>query len=364
MRIHHVLDNLQVGGAETLVVTLAKAQRQDGHMVAVHGLFGGGLLAAQLSSAEIPVHIHAAESRLGMVWNLYRTLRRQRPDILHCHNIAPTIFGVLAGKPAGVPGFLSTRHGAFLHPRRSERRFWMAARFCRYVAAVSETARENLLQAEWADAGRLTVALNGAAAPDEQPEPEAPAPAGLVLMSVGRLVREKDYPTLLRALALVRRSEPGAELWIAGDGAERPRLEALRMELGLEDSVRLLGRKQNIGYWLSRADLFVLSSVSEGLPVSLLEAMAVGLPAVVTAVGGMPEVLRLSEAGVVVPPSDPQALADAIAGLARRRAEWPILAERARRSYRDHFTVAAMARRYEELYRATLTPRSLLRRQD
>ena len=113
---------------------------------------------------------------------------------------------------------------------------------------------------------------------------------GVRFISVGRMVWEKDYPTLIGAFAQLQKTVPDAELWIAGDGPERAKIEAAVGESRMRDSVTLLGMKKNAGFYMQQSDVFVLSSVSEGLPVSLLEAMAVGLPCLVTDVGGMPGV--------------------------------------------------------------------------
>jgi glycosyltransferase involved in cell wall biosynthesis len=132
-------------------------------------------------------------------------------------------------------------------------------------------------------------------------------------------------------------------------------LKALVANLGIERSVHFFGEQRTVGDWLSRADLFVLSSVSEGLPISILEAMAAGLPAIVTDVGGMPEVLSLSGAGKVVPAGKVESLAQAIAEFASHRQDLRDLGHKARSCYLRHFLPERMTREYLNLYHSCLS---------
>ena len=129
-------------------------------------------------------------------------------------------------------------------------------------------------------------------------------------MTVGRLQAPKDALTLLRGLAKLPRGT--YEAVIVGDGPDRPELASEARRLGLESVVQLAGERNDVPELLAASDIFVLSSRSEGLPLSILEAMAAGLPVVATTVGGVPELVLEGETGLLVPPGDPQALAGAI----------------------------------------------------
>jgi len=353
--IHHLLDTLDIGGAETLVASLAQLHRRDGHRLAVHCLWNSGPLAEGLPPQGIAVFDHRASHAPGAFFRLYRSLRRHRPHILHCHNIGPTVLGALAARLARVPAVFSTRHGPSTHQPRRERKFWLAARFCRRVIAVSEFARRDLAADPWALPERLLCIYNGAAPPPPAPKPpDALEKRGPTLLSVGRLTPAKDYPCLLQAFALASRSRPDLQLWILGGGPERPRLEQLLDQLRLRPAVHLLGARRDVAWWLAQADLFVLASLREGLPVSLIEAMALGLPAVVTDAGGMPEVIQASGAGLVVPRSQPEAFARAILDLLARPDRLPLLSQAARRCYQERFTLQRMADEYMALYRDAL----------
>jgi glycosyltransferase involved in cell wall biosynthesis len=181
-------------------------------------------------------------------------------------------------------------------------------------------------------------------------------PAGVTFIMVSRLFHPKDHTTLLRAFAELRRTRSDATLWIVGDGELRSALEETARGLGIDGAVRFWGDCRNPGAFLHAADVFVLSSRSEGLPISLLEAMAAGLPAVVTDVGGMAEVIRHSDTGSRVPPADAGALAAALeswAADAERRRE---TGRRARQYFETHFTLEIMADLYLRLYRREPLP--------
>lgn len=359
LAIHHVLDSLAVGGAEVLVSSLARAQKEAGHEVAVHCIVAAGPLAADLQRCGIAVLVHRTRSGAVTLARLMRSLHHGRPDVVHCHNIAPTVMGAPAARLARVPCIVSTRHGTATRNPRFERKFWLAARLCHRVVAVSQSAAERLAAVPWALRDKLVLIRNGAPRPalPETPALSRPRSGALTLISVGRLHRVKDYPSLLRAMAIAIADMPALRLFILGDGPERSRLENLAASLGVDRNVEFLGVRHDVGYWLAQADAFVLASVSEGLPVALIEAFAAGLPAIVTDAGGMPEVVGCCGAGIVVPPSQPEALARAILALARDPARLRALGEAARRCYAAHFTLERMVADYFRLYLDVLSLR-------
>lgn len=351
VKVHHVLDNLEIGGAETLVVTLCDALRRKGWEPHVHGIHGGGPLERNLARDGTPCHVHSARHAAAAIARLAYSFVRLRPDVVHCHNINATVLGTIAARVSGVKAVISTRHGLG-HKLKPERRFWRVARFCSKVVAVSEAAQQHIGASPAADRSKLTVIYNGAGVPDAGAEGEpAPSRTGFRFISVGRMAALKNFPLLVRAFAEARQAQPGLELWIAGDGADRPAVEAAIRETGTAGAVRLLGMRRNMGFWYAHSDAFVLASRSEGLPMTLLEAMAAGLPAVVSDVGGMPEVVRKSGAGVVVPAGDVKALAAAMADMAGRQGEgMERLRQAAREAYEKSFTVERMADQYVALY--------------
>ena len=364
MVIAHVIDSLEVGGAETVVAALCRSHAAAGHRVEVHCLTTTGPLAAELQQAGVPVYGHASGSARESAWKLFRAFRLSRPDIVHCHNKTATIRAAAAARFSGARAIVTTRHGMGPVPfrLRTELKFWItAAVLCDRVVAVCDAARRNLATGAPPVAHKVVTIRNGAHPPCVSGEDVAPKP-GFALVSVGRLVRSKDFDTLLRAVAVARAAVPDLGLWIVGDGAEGPALRQLCAELDLASAVRFCGERRDVGNWLRAADVFVLSSTSEGLPISMLEAMAAGLPAIVTEVGALPELVALSGAGSTVPVRSVERLARAIVEFSNGRHELAALGQRALRCYRAHFTPDRMAGDYLTLYRACLRGGAVTRR--
>jgi glycosyltransferase involved in cell wall biosynthesis len=358
MRIAHVIDSMEPGGAETVVAALCQLHAAAGHQVSVHCLFQAGALAEKLAADGFPIFVQGYQATGRLVWRLYREFRRTRPDVVHCHNKAATVHAAPVARMAGVPAVFSTRHGMAAPPYRLRKdfKYWVcAAFFCSRVVAVCETARRNMSRHAGALARRLTTIRNGAFPAGASGDRVVTCGDGFKLVTVGRLAPAKDYAGLLRSVAMALPHVSDLQLWIVGDGPEAPSLKALVTELGIEQSVRFFGEQGTVGDWLHRADVFVLSSVSEGLPISILEAMAAGLPAIVTDAGGMPEVLSLSRAGKVVPAGKVDLLAQAITEFSSRRRELSELGQRARCCYLEHFQPQRMAEEYLNLYRSGLS---------
>ena len=337
-------------------VPLAKHQRRQGLRVRVHALYGLGRLAQPLLDAGAEVVDHRARPRgVDGLGSLTRALRRQRPDAVHCHNISATVVGAPAAALAGVRACIATRHGWARRDGawRAELKFAIAARACSRVVAVCEAARHELAAAPLARPSRIVTIPNGAEAPTTSRAPRAPSDR-CVVVSVARLNWAKDHATLVRAVAAARQERPEIALDLVGDGPERARLEALADTLGIRSAVRFLGERDDIGDCLSDCHLFALSSLTEGIPVALLEALAMGLTPIVSDVGGMPEVVRRAEVGTVVPPRDVAQFAAALVSHASARDRWPARAATARAAFERHFTIARMCTDYDALLRQCL----------
>ncbi|HEY7286744.1 MAG TPA: glycosyltransferase [Vicinamibacterales bacterium] len=357
MLIAHVIDSLEVGGAEAVVAALCRSHVRAGHRVEVHCLMARGRLAEELEQEGVAVFLHDSPTAPRSTWKIFQALQRSRPDVVHCHNKTATIRAAIAARLTGARALVSTRHGTAQPPfkLRKELRFWItAAVLCDRVVAVCDVARQNMMAGARPVAGKVVTIRNGAYPPTFNPALRV-ARRGFTLVSVGRLAPAKDFETLLRAVAVARAQVPDLSLWIVGDGTERPSLARLSAELGLGTAVRFCGEQRHVGNWLSAADVFVLSSISEGLPISMLEAMATGLPAIVTDVGALPELVGLSGAGTTVPARSVEALARAIVEFASRRRELAGLGKKALDCYRSHFTPERMAAQYLALYAACLS---------
>jgi glycosyltransferase involved in cell wall biosynthesis len=286
---------------------------------------------------------------------LYKSFRRSCPDVVHCHNATAAIIAAFPARLAGVKTVIATRHGLVKPPYqiRRELKFALASRWCDWIVGVCESTRTNLLAAPFAARDRIIHIYNGAWPADIRALPRPKK--GFTLLYVGRLAPLKDHATLLQAVALTRAHHPDVQLWIVGDGPLEFSLRRLTFELGLNDCVTFFGEQADVSPFMLSADLFVSSSVTEGLPVSLLEAMSVGLPAVVTDVGGMSEIARLSGAVKVVASSDPEGMAAALSGAIARRQELPKMGQLASYCYEQYFRPERMLDDYMNLYNHSIS---------
>ena len=350
VRVAHLVETLEVGGLEKLLVDFARHADRSRFALQVVTLGERGRLADEVEALGGKVFALRARPGIkpGSVLRLARHLRRERVDVLHTHSEGPLLYGAAASALARVPRVIHTRHhGPDLgSPKHVLLLMAAASRWVdRVVCVADDGARHSV--AEGVAASKVVTVWNGIdLARFAYLGPTSGGPAVIV----GRLVPEKDHATLLRALAILKRAEPGFRLEIAGDGPCSGELQALAVELGLGESVRFLGRVDDVPALLGRAGLLVLSSWLEGTSLTLLEAMARGLPVVATRVGGNPEVVVEGETGLLVPPREPAPLAAAMLALwrdpGRARALGLAGRERAERS----FDVRRTVQRYEQIY--------------
>jgi glycosyltransferase involved in cell wall biosynthesis len=244
-----------------------------------------------------------------------------------------------------------TKHGRN-YPDRPVAVFknWLASCFTDRVVPVSEDAATVVRQIERVPGRKVRVIRNGIDL-DRFPFVHRNGQhTGKHAVHVARLCISKDQSTLLHAARRVLDIEPDFRLTLVGDGADREALLALKKTLGLDERVMFLGERDDVHPILAGADLFVLSSVEEGIPLTILEAMAAGLPVVATAVGGNPEVVLPNETGLLVPPQSPQMLADAILILLRDPNRARRMGAAGRNRVEQQFDVRKVVGSYEALY--------------
>jgi glycosyltransferase involved in cell wall biosynthesis len=356
----------EVGGAQAYVASLlpALAGRFD-VIVAAHG--PGPLRAAAVEAGvrfvgleHVRRPINPWRDVAGFV-ELVRLLRRERPDILHASSSKAGVLGRLAALAAGVPIRIFTVHGwAFAaYSGLASSLYRWADRLARPLTTVticvSENERAAGIRAGTCRAERTVVIRNAVSL---RGRPRARDGNGRPLfIAVGRLKAPKDFVTLARALALL--PPDSFEALVVGDGPDRSTLESELRQLGLENRVRLAGERHDVPDLLAAADVFVLSSVSEGLPVSVLEAMAAELPVVASHVGGLSELVLDGETGLLVEPRDSDKLAAALGRLLADRDLRRRLGAAGRAYVESHFDPESFARAHVDLYADELARRSL-----
>jgi len=347
--------SLARGGAETQVVLLAVALRARGWVVHVVSLVADNAFEAELAAAGVEVHslgIAPGRADLRGAARLAVLLRRVRPAVLHCHMFHANLMGRLARLAFPIPRVISTLHSMAESSRSSadvrwrDRLYRLTDSLADWAVAVCEAVAERHAEAGAVSRSRLRVIPNGVDTQKFRPDPERRANEGFVWLAAGRLMWKKDYPTMLRAAAML----PGCTLRIAGAGPLEEELRALAGQLGVKAS--FLGAREDLAALMKAADGLVLSSVVEGLPMVLLEAAASGLPSVATAAGGAGEVLTGAQAEFLVPCGDAAALAGAMARLAAMPGESRLeLGRAARAGVMARFDLPVVVSRWEELYR-------------
>jgi glycosyltransferase involved in cell wall biosynthesis len=349
IRVVHVALQLQVGGMEKLLVEFARyVDRQQFELLFV-SLGERGSLAEDIEACGWPVV--ALQGREGLsaklLWRLVRVFRSWNADIVHTHNSKPLVYAGPAARLAGIKRVVHTRHGQrYQAGSRATKLFRFAARFADRVVSVSkDSARLSALEGIPAD--KISTVWNGIdISKFEYVGPKDGGPAAMV----GRLSPEKDVETLIRAVPLVLRHHPHFLLLIAGDGPCRTDLQPLAASLGVVDHVRFLGEVRDVAGLLAGSSMFVLPSLTEGISLTLLEAMARGLPVIATRVGGNPEVVVEGETGFLVPTRSPVDLAEAILKLIGDPQQGRSMGLAGRTRVERDFDVRRMVAEYESLY--------------
>lgn len=355
-----VLD-LHEGGLERIVVDLVRSGEIRGEQSHVICVRRAGQLASELNPSQFTVLPRQHQSSMLAPVQLAGAMSRLNPQIVHLHS-GIWFKGAYAARIAGLRHVVFTDHGR-PHPDPFSHRVLdgLGACMSERVVAVSQPLAGYLVSRLRVRAAKLQVIPNGIVLPtpmrfeDRQVarrELGVPAEA-LIVGTVGRLDPVKAYDHLITAFAeLVRTGSPRLSLvtLIVGDGPERARLERIAVNSGAAESIRFLGWRNDAGRLLGLLDLFVLPSDSEGTSLSLLEAMASGTAVVATSVGGTPDVIGDSGAGVLIPPRDHDALVSAIRTLLADPIRRASMGAKGRARVEQRYSFKAMADSYHNLY--------------
>ncbi len=368
MKIAHVLGSLGMGGAERVALDLATAQRAKGHEVLVISLSGdpgGGPLAGAFAEAEIPVVVIAKKP--GLDWrlprNVARVLHRLAVDVVHTHNTPPLVYAAAAARLSGHV-VVHTKHGeGHLVSRmgRILRRF--GSPFVHSFVAVSKKTAEHARE-QWAYPfpNSIRIITNGIRLdvhrPDSQARQAVRRELGIsenawVVGTVGRCDTNKNQAALI--VALEANLGEKLQLVIVGDGDQMTALQDARARSAHPDAIHILGRRNDAHRIIAALDAFALPSLSEGLPLVILEAMATQVPVVSTDVGGISKVIETDVCGVLVPPGDNKAMSAALLRLRDNPAESAKLALAGRERVLRDYSADRMADEYLGLYRAALS---------
>lgn len=359
--VMQVVLSLDPGGTERLVIEISKRLQAQSDL-SVCCLDEAGDWATELTDSGIPVI--ALHRRPGFHPTLALRVRElaiaHGATVLHCHHYSPFVYGCLGALITPGLRVVYTEHGRLSDAPPSRRRKLANQFFARTPGAffaVSESLREHMLTAGFPPS-RVQVIYNGVDAgnlPTAQARKAARAFLSLpedvfVFGTIARLDPVKNLETTIQAFARLRHIHPRACLVVIGDGPERASLQALAGKLRVAEQVRFTGYQSNTRRLLPAFDAYVNSSISEGVSVTILEAMAAELPVVATRVGGTPEVIADAISGCLVPARDPAALSAVMATLTDDAAFAAQLARAGRRRVQAQFSIETMINRYLQVY--------------
>jgi glycosyltransferase involved in cell wall biosynthesis len=289
-------------------------------------------------------------------WPLVRLLRSERVDVIHAHKFGSNIWGVVFGRLCGVPVVVTHEHGWSFEGRPKmiiDRE--LIARGSNAFVAVSREDRRRMIELEKISPETAVFVQNGI--------PALPPPSGRdvraelaigagdpVVATVGFLRQPKAMDVLIEGVARIAPRFPRLNVLIVGEGADRPVYEALIDRLGVQDTVKLLGLRSDVPDLLAASDVAVLSTNSEGSPLSVMEYMDAGLPVVATRVGGIPDMIDHGVQGLLVEPQDPAGLGDAIARVLSDPEEARRMGARGRERRRREFDIDVMVENLQNLY--------------
>ena len=361
MHILHLVDGLRVGGAEKLIITFSQTIRH----------FSADLTVATLQRNEpsmvqeieqsgarvIPFHSRKLINPIRF-FRLWQFVRKNQFTVIHTHLTSANILGAIIGRLTQIPVF-TTIHST----RLSSQKHWYHGRFENWVLknlttqVIGVGQEVAALHQQRLGLDHIVVLPNAVSIPEPFSESEriqlrkelVDDPNAVILLAVGRLVPPKGYPDMLQTFASLQKTHPNTRLLIAGQGEEEAMLSSMIANLNLEDRAVLLGVRHDIPNLLFAADIFVSTSHWEGLPVSILEAMAAKKPCVATAVGDIPMILD-NTIGVICPPHKPVLMAEAWAELIENPDKWPVYGEAAYEKICHEFSAGAWVQKQLDLY--------------
>ena len=366
IRALQVLSDAQPGGGMTQMLQFVR-WIDPGRVAWQFAVPDDGPLPDALRALGARVHTLKIGSRfdVGAIRRLKMLCRAEQFQVVHSHNVRANVHARIAAVRAGVPVRVSTIHNSVFAYDVSpmKQRLYAAAErrtaaWATRIIAVSDGIATELTHRYGIDPEQVTVIANGIDPERLQPRrtPEAMreeleiGSSVPLILQVGRLTSQKGYDLLIQAMSPVRKRHPDVQLLCVGEGPDRAQLESLAANRGVSDCVHFAGHREDVPDWLAAVDLVALASRSEGMPYTLLEAMGMGRAVVATRIGGIADVVEDGITGVLVPPEDAPALADAIIDLLAEPESRERLGQAARSQVLQSYTAEATARAVVELY--------------
>lgn len=367
IQVMHVVMDLDIGGGQATILAALRYHSPEAFNITICCLGQAGALAEkakQMGGNVLSLDRQGLKNDPRTLWELIRLMRHRHVAVVHTHLYCRSnVYGRAAAALARVPVSIATEHGGItVHTHKR----WLADRilepFTNGFIAVSHAVKEQMVQRQGLPAHKIQVIYNGVD-PDQFHVRESQAVARLtlglpvgvpVIGCIARLDLIKGHSYLIDAMTQIRAHLPQATLLIVGTGTAQAILREQVQKRGLSRAVLFLGERRDIPTLLRAMDLFVLPSLDEGLGIALIEAMAMELPVVATNVGGIPEVVDNGQTGILVPPRDSEALAQAIVALLKDEAKRCRMGMLSKERVLAQFTAQRYVAQLENFYQSLL----------
>jgi len=367
IKILYLITGLKTGGAEVVLYNLVKSldrRKFEPIVVSVIPIAEIGKKIQALGAKILSLNARFKYNPF-IFFRLISILKKEKPQILHSHLFHAIFLGRVTGRICKVPIIISSIHSKYIGGFLRNRLLQITDRLDDVVTIVSQRAAETIIKSKTVSANKLLVIYNGIdlnkfifqdkKAKEKVREELNFKKDAKILISVGRLFRAKGYSYLIEAIKILKKNL-NIRLLILGEGEDKRKLETQIRDFNLEKNIFLLGREENVSDYLNTSNIFILASLWEGLPIALLEAMACGLPAVATNVGGTSEIIEDGVSGFLVEPKNSLTLAKKIEYLLSlepgKRRE---MGMEGRKIVEEKFSLGKMARNYENLYEKLLS---------
>jgi glycosyltransferase involved in cell wall biosynthesis len=359
--ILYIVTRADRAGSQTHLLELAMSMRDEFDVRVAAG--EEGFLSQACNESGIPFyllpHLQRTQTAIGeflAFWETRKLLKQLEPDLIHAHTFKAGFIGRLAGRSLGIPS-VYTLH-AWLWGTEEMSRFAsalgrpmerLAANWCERITTVSAAGAKLVQEYKIAPPGKVVTIHNGI--PDCPERAKALPTAAPVIIMVARFTRGKNHDVLLKAVANL---PPGPRLRLVGDGETRAEVELLAHSLGIRNRVDFMGERSDVPRLLAESDIFVLSSMSEMFPISILEAMRAGLPVVSSNVGGVSEAIIDGQTGLLVPSGSVKAMTAALTRLTQDVELRARLGRAGRQSFVEKFLGTFMENKFRSVYTEVL----------
>ena len=361
LNVIHLVEELTIGGLEKILTTIVLNLDKKKYNVSVWCLREGGFFADKLVKEGIDVKIlHISTSRNPLsIYKLYRFLKSHKFDIIHTHAYSAGTIGRMSAFLAGVPVIISHNHSVYDYYGKFYNLVeWFLSLITDRVICISEVVNGFANKTQRINSKKLITIHNGiddVCDLTEKSSSDLKKELGIpinhpVICTISHMEEHKGLKYLLEAASLLLQSKNDVSFLLVGEGVLKKELKILCADLKIEKNVIFAGEQSDISEILSLSDIFVLPSLREGLPLTILEAMACGKPVIATNVGGIPEIVKDGENGILVYPKDPETLYMAMNELLGDREKREKMGRIGKRVCDESFRTKTMVEKVEDLY--------------